>query len=45
MFINFLQISLLEMPEHKKKKMTSLTANIMRDDNDKVMIDVSFNLM
>lgn len=31
-------ISLLEMPEHKKKKMTSLTTNIMRDDSDKVLV-------
>ncbi|CAA0843426.1 GTP-binding protein OBGC- chloroplastic [Striga hermonthica] len=30
-------ISLLEMPEHKKKKMAALTTNVMRDDNDKVL--------
>lgn len=31
------QISLLEMPEHRRKKMTS-TTNVMRDDSDKVEI-------
>ncbi|KAG8377855.1 hypothetical protein BUALT_Bualt08G0076900 [Buddleja alternifolia] len=31
-------ISLLEMPEHKKKKMMSLTTNVMRDDSDKVLV-------
>ncbi|XP_077253120.1 putative GTP-binding protein OBGC2 [Tasmannia lanceolata] len=31
-------ISLLEMPEHKKKKMLSSTTNIMRDDSDKVLV-------
>lgn len=30
------QISLLEMPQHKRKKMMTLTTNVMRDDNDKV---------
>lgn len=30
------QISLLEIPEHKRKKMTNLTTNVMRDENDKV---------
>ncbi|XP_009598033.1 probable GTP-binding protein OBGC2 [Nicotiana tomentosiformis] len=30
-------ISLLEVPEHKKKQMTSLTTNMMRDDSDKVL--------
>lgn len=30
-------ISLLEMPEHKKKKMVNMTANVMRDENDKVL--------
>ncbi|PHT51221.1 putative GTP-binding protein OBGC2 [Capsicum baccatum] len=30
-------ISLLEVPEHKRKQMTTLTANIMRDDTDKVL--------
>lgn len=36
----FPQISLLEMPEHQRKKMMSLTTNIMRDDTDKVIVDV-----
>ncbi|KAK6136547.1 hypothetical protein DH2020_029707 [Rehmannia glutinosa] len=31
-------ISLLEMPEHKKKKMMALTTNVMRDENDKVLV-------
>lgn len=31
-------ISLLEMPEHKKKKMMAMTANVMRDENDKVLV-------
>ncbi|KAJ9567176.1 hypothetical protein OSB04_003142 [Centaurea solstitialis] len=31
-------ISLLEMPEHKKKKMMNMTANVMRDENDKVLV-------
>ncbi|KAJ0750864.1 putative GTP1/OBG domain-containing protein [Helianthus annuus] len=29
-------ISLLEMPEHKKKKMMNMTSNVMTDENDKV---------
>lgn len=43
--LGFWQISLLEMPEHRRKKMMALTTNIMRDDSDKVMIDVSFDLL
>ncbi|XP_071702460.1 probable GTP-binding protein OBGC2 isoform X2 [Rutidosis leptorrhynchoides] len=31
-------ISLLELPEHKKKKMMDLTTNVMRDENDKVLV-------
>lgn len=31
-------ISLLEMPEHKKKKIMNLTTNVMRDESDKVLI-------
>ncbi|KAI3673231.1 hypothetical protein L6452_39348 [Arctium lappa] len=31
-------ISLLEMPEHKKKKMMAMTSNVMRDENDKVLV-------
>ncbi|XP_068648192.1 probable GTP-binding protein OBGC2 [Aristolochia californica] len=31
-------ISLLEMPEHGRKKLFSSTTNIMRDDNDKVLV-------
>ncbi|KAK4390731.1 putative GTP-binding protein OBGC2 [Sesamum angolense] len=31
-------ISLLEMPEHSRKKMMTLTTNIMRDDSDKVLV-------
>ncbi|KAK2971498.1 hypothetical protein RJ640_020904 [Escallonia rubra] len=31
-------ISLLEMPEHRRKKMMSLTTNVMRDDSDKVLV-------
>ncbi|XP_073134575.1 probable GTP-binding protein OBGC2 [Henckelia pumila] len=31
-------ISLLEAPEHRKKKLMSLTTNIMRDDSDKVLV-------
>ncbi|XP_024977284.1 probable GTP-binding protein OBGC2 [Cynara cardunculus var. scolymus] len=31
-------ISLIEMPEHKKKKMMAMTANVMRDENDKVLV-------
>ncbi|MCE3051274.1 hypothetical protein HAX54_049317 [Datura stramonium] len=30
-------ISLLEVPEHRRKQMTTLTTNIMRDDTDKVL--------
>ncbi|KAL4566396.1 hypothetical protein LXL04_030511 [Taraxacum kok-saghyz] len=30
-------ISLLEMPEHKKKKMMNVTSNVMRDESDKVL--------
>ncbi|XVF36034.1 hypothetical protein REPUB_Repub19eG0023500 [Reevesia pubescens] len=31
-------ISLLEMPEHRRKKLMSLTTNVMRDDSDKVFV-------
>ncbi|KZV26771.1 hypothetical protein F511_25335, partial [Dorcoceras hygrometricum] len=31
-------ISLLEAPEHKKKKLMTLSGNIMRDDSDKVLV-------
>ncbi|KAG9459260.1 hypothetical protein H6P81_003768 [Aristolochia fimbriata] len=31
-------ISLLEMPEHGRKRLFSLTTNIMRDENDKVLV-------
>ncbi|KAL5705619.1 hypothetical protein ACHQM5_023901 [Ranunculus cassubicifolius] len=31
-------ISLLEMPDHQKKRIESLTSNIMRDENDKVYV-------
>ncbi|XP_076893427.1 putative GTP-binding protein OBGC2 [Bidens hawaiensis] len=31
-------ISLLEMPEHKKKKMVNMTSNVMTDENDKVLV-------
>ncbi|KAK2398212.1 hypothetical protein P8452_05832 [Trifolium repens] len=31
-------ISLLEMPKNNRKKMTSLTTNVMRDDSDKVLV-------
>lgn len=30
------QISLLEVPQHKRKKVMALTTNVMRDDSDKV---------
>jgi hypothetical protein len=30
------QISLLEMPEYRRKKLMALTTNVMRDDSDKV---------
>ncbi|XP_010271528.1 PREDICTED: probable GTP-binding protein OBGC2 isoform X2 [Nelumbo nucifera] len=31
-------ISLLEMPEHKRKKIMALTTNVVRDDSDKVLV-------
>ncbi|KAL2498404.1 GTP-binding protein OBGC [Abeliophyllum distichum] len=31
-------ISLLEIPEHKRKRATALTTNVMRDDSDKVLV-------
>ncbi|PIA52848.1 hypothetical protein AQUCO_01000607v1 [Aquilegia coerulea] len=31
-------ISLVEMPEHKRKKLIALTSNVMRDENDKVFV-------
>ncbi|KAL6493073.1 hypothetical protein OROGR_032832 [Orobanche gracilis] len=30
-------VSLLKMPEHKRDKLVSLTTNVMRDENDKVL--------
>ncbi|OIW03515.1 hypothetical protein TanjilG_31028 [Lupinus angustifolius] len=31
-------ISLLQTPQHKKKKLMALTSNVMRDDSDKVLV-------
>ncbi|KAK9269845.1 hypothetical protein L1049_025418 [Liquidambar formosana] len=31
-------ISLLEMPEHRRKKLMALTTNVMRDESDKVLV-------
>ncbi|KAL3514698.1 hypothetical protein ACH5RR_027415 [Cinchona calisaya] len=31
-------ISLLEVPEHRKKRLMSLTTNVMRDESDKVLV-------
>ncbi|ONK64687.1 uncharacterized protein A4U43_C07F28830 [Asparagus officinalis] len=31
-------ISLLEMPEHKRKRLNALSSNVMRDDSDKVLV-------
>lgn len=31
-------ISLLEIPEHKRKKMANLSTNMMRDDSDKILV-------
>jgi len=31
-----LQVSLIEAPEHRKKRLMTLTTNVMRDDSDKV---------
>lgn len=31
-------ICLIEMPEHRRKKMMDLTTNVMRDDSDKVLV-------
>ncbi|XP_057975816.1 probable GTP-binding protein OBGC2 isoform X2 [Malania oleifera] len=31
-------ISLLEMPEYRRRKMMALTTNVMRDDSDKVLV-------
>lgn len=31
-------ISLVEMPEHRKKRLMALTSNIMRDESDKVLV-------
>ncbi|KAJ7966815.1 GTP-binding protein [Quillaja saponaria] len=31
-------VSLLEMPEHKRKRMMALTTNVMRDKTDKVLV-------
>ncbi|TKY57667.1 GTP-binding protein OBGC2 [Spatholobus suberectus] len=31
-------ISLLETPQHKRKKMMALTTNVMRDDSDKILV-------
>ncbi|KAL5778089.1 hypothetical protein ACOSP7_011015 [Xanthoceras sorbifolium] len=31
-------ISLLEVPDHRRKRMMALTTNVMRDDSDKVLV-------
>ncbi|XP_021601024.1 probable GTP-binding protein OBGC2 isoform X2 [Manihot esculenta] len=31
-------ISLLEAPDHRKKRLMALTTNVLRDDNDKVLV-------
>ncbi|XP_065006925.1 probable GTP-binding protein OBGC2 [Musa acuminata AAA Group] len=31
-------ISLLEMPEHKRKRLMALTTNVMRDESDKILV-------
>ncbi|GFS46456.1 hypothetical protein Acr_00g0102380 [Actinidia rufa] len=31
-------ISLIEMPEHRRKRVMALTTNVMRDENDKVLV-------
>lgn len=31
-------ISLLEMPEHQRKRLMTLSSNVMRDENDKVLV-------
>nr|KYP37427.1 GTPase obg [Cajanus cajan] len=36
-------ISLLEMPQHKRKKMMALTTNVMRDDSDKISLVTSYS--
>lgn len=41
-FIDCGQISLLEMPDHKKKKMMTMTSNVMRDESDKVKTELVF---
>lgn len=33
-----MQISLLEIPEHRRKRFTSLPTQVMRDENDKVLV-------
>ncbi|KAI3432048.1 uncharacterized protein J3R85_007716 [Psidium guajava] len=44
-------ISLLDIPEHRRKKLMTLTTNVMRDDSDKVLVlgqpgeDVSLELI
>lgn len=35
-FYFLLQISLVDLPEHQRKKLLALTTNVMRDDSDKV---------
>lgn len=37
-FTCFVQISLIDTPESRRKKMMSLTSNVMRDESDKVKI-------
>lgn len=34
--VSLSQISLLEMPEHKRKRLMALSSNVMRDESDKV---------
>lgn len=36
------QVSLLEMPEHRRKKLMALTSNVMRDEGDKVNLVILF---
>ena len=39
------QISLLEMPEHRRKILMALTTNVMRDKSDKVKLLIFFLLI
>ncbi|XP_038983268.1 probable GTP-binding protein OBGC2 [Phoenix dactylifera] len=34
----FSQISLFEMPEHRRKRLMALSSNVMRDESDKVLV-------